>query len=84
MLTIECVDPLIDVEKVRPHLVALFSLTNAEAQIAVRLANGESVEQIAIGRRSSEQTVRTQVNAVMSKLNAHRQSEVSSIVNRLR
>lgn len=84
MLTIECVDPLINVEKVTPHLVALFALTNAEAQIAIRLANGASVEQIAIDRRSSEQTVRTQVKAVMSKLNAHRQSEVSSIVNRLR
>jgi DNA-binding CsgD family transcriptional regulator len=84
MLNIECIAPHVDAERVAPHLMALFGLTNAEAQIAVSLANGQSVDQIALERRSSSQTVRSQVKAIMSKLNAHRQSEVASIVNRLR
>ena len=84
MLTIDCVDPALEVAKIAPHLVAMFALTNAEAHIAVRLANGASVEQIAVERGSSEQTVRTQIKAIMSKMNARRQSEVSAIVARLR
>jgi DNA-binding CsgD family transcriptional regulator len=84
MLNIECIEPNVDAAKVAPHLVALFGLTNAEAQIAVSLANGQSVDQIALDRSSGSQTVRSQVKAIMSKLNTHRQSEVASIVNRLR
>lgn len=84
MLNIECIAPHVDAVRVAPHLMALFGLTNAEALIAVSLANGQSVDQIAVERRSSSQTVRSQVKAIMSKLNAHRQSEVASIVNRLR
>lgn len=84
MLNIECIEPNVDAAKVAPHLVALFGLTNAEAQIAVSLANGQSVDQIALERSSGSQTVRSQVKAIMSKLSTHRQSEVASIVNRLR
>ena len=84
MLNIECIEPNVDAAKVVPHLVALFGLTNAEAQIAVSLANGQSVDQIALERSSGSQTVRSQVKAIMSKLSTHRQSEVASIVNRLR
>jgi len=84
MLTIECVDPVLEVSKIVPHLVAMYALTNAEAQIAVHLANSASVEEIAFERGSSEQTVRTQIKAIMSKMNTRRQSEVSAIVTRLR
>jgi DNA-binding CsgD family transcriptional regulator len=84
MLTIECVDPMLEVAKLAPHLVAMFALTNAEAHIAIHLGNGASVEQIAVERGSSEQTVRTQIKAIMSKMQARRQSEVSAIVARLR
>jgi DNA-binding NarL/FixJ family response regulator len=62
----------------------MYALTNAEAQIAVHLANSASVEEIAFERGSSEQTVRTQIKAIMSKMNTRRQSEVSAIVTRLR
>lgn len=84
MIAIECVDPQMSAEKTVPRLIAMFALTNAEAHIAVCLSNGQSVEQVAFDRRSSEHTIRSQIRAIMSKLNVHRQAEVTSIVSRLR
>jgi DNA-binding CsgD family transcriptional regulator len=83
MISIECVDSQLIAEKTIPRLIAMFALTNAEAHIAVCLSNGQSVNQIAIDRRASEHTIRSQIKAIMSKLNAHRQAEVTSIVSRL-
>jgi len=60
-----------------PFVVAeTFALTPAEAQIAVALADGRSVEEIAAERRVSVATVRSQLAAAMHKMGVHRQPEL--------
>lgn len=84
MLHIEVSEPLTDSAIVAPRLQSLFQLSAAEAQVAVSVANGKSLLDIALERGSSEATVRTQLKAGMAKMAIHRQSEVAAIVTRLR
>lgn len=53
-------------------------LTPAEANVAVRLAEGESPEQIASARRASIATVRVQIRSVYQKLGVHRAGELTA------
>ncbi|WP_085315756.1 helix-turn-helix transcriptional regulator [Derxia lacustris] len=60
-----------------PFVVAeTFGLTPAEARIAVGLAAGSSVEEIAAERCVSLATVRSQLAAAMHKMGVHRQPEL--------
>ena len=63
------------------RLRSLYGLSRVEAEIAERLAAGASVAEISRERRTSVQTVRTQVKAVASKLACGRQAEIAAIVN---
>ncbi|HVI30912.1 helix-turn-helix transcriptional regulator [Phenylobacterium sp.] len=61
-----------------------FGLTPAEADVAVRLAEGHSREAIAEERRASLETVRSQIKTVFAKLDVRRETELSVRLNRMR
>lgn len=62
-------------------LKTTFLLTNAEAQIAMQLANGQKPEDIAESRKVSVVTIRTQIKSIYEKMGIHRQGD---LVARLR
>lgn len=62
------------------QLRAFFDLTEAEAMIGTRLADGMSLPEIAAMRRVSLATVRAQLKSLLQKMECHRQSELVSVV----
>ena len=64
-------------------LRAALGLTEAEAQIALRLANGEAREAIAAERGTSAQTLGTQIKSILRKSDVGREAELTALVNRL-
>lgn len=64
-------------------LIRLFGLSPAEADVAVRLASGDNLAEIATGRGVARETVRVQLKSILRKLDAGRQSDVVRIVERL-
>jgi DNA-binding CsgD family transcriptional regulator len=64
-------------------LRAALGLTAAEAEIALRLANGEAREAIAATRGTSAQTLGTQVKSILRKSDVGREAELAALVNRL-
>lgn len=67
----------------RCRLERLFGLTRTEAELTVRLAQGESSEAIASARGVSVETVRTQLRTVFRKTGTHRQGELVCLVGRV-
>lgn len=60
-----------------PLLVAeCFSLTPAEARVAVRIAHGQSPKEIAAAHGTSEATVRSQLNRTLQKAGVARQPDL--------
>lgn len=76
---------LIDPEqKCRPPEALLrhtFDLTPAEAKLATRLANGETVEIVSDSLGITKSTARNQLKAVFAKLGIHRQAELVSLIS---
>lgn len=67
------------------HVLRLaFGLSPAEAEIALRLSEGESREEIAEVRGASIETVRSQVKSLFAKLGVRRAGELAAKLNRLR
>jgi DNA-binding CsgD family transcriptional regulator len=64
-------------------LRAALGLTEAEAAIALRLANGEAREEIAAARGTSAQTLGTQIKSILRKGDVAREAELTALVNRL-
>lgn len=62
------------------RLQHLFRLSPAEAEIAVKLANGLSLAEIADERQVSLGTVRTQLKSLAPKLGCRRQVEIAVLV----
>lgn len=60
-----------------------YGLSEAEALIALALADGKTVREIADNRRSSVHTVRNQLKSVMSKMGVNRQAQLVATVIRL-
>ena len=60
-----------------------YGLTVAEAEVALRLAEGLSTEEIALQRKASRNTVRNQVQALLWKMEARSRGDVIRIVSRL-
>ena len=58
----------------------LFGLSQAEAQISIRLAEGFSPADIAEQRRVTDGTVRVQVKTIMAKLGCRRQTQIAAAV----
>lgn len=67
----------------RARLQRLYKLTAAEAELAVMLANGDSLERIAEERVVSLETVRTQMKTVFRKTGANRQGQLVGWVVKL-
>ena len=63
---------------------SLFDLTPAEARVARGLAAGQTVRDLAADSGTSANTVRTHVNAVLTKTGYSRQSDVVALLNGLR
>ena len=62
----------------------LYGLTAAEAEIAVGLATGKSLAELAAERGTRVTTVRTQLGKILKKTDARRQSNLVSMILRLR
>lgn len=73
-----------DQRSVRAKVQEGFSLTAAEAEIAIGLAEGLSPAAIAAQRRSAIGTVRKQIRSICEKMGCHRQSEIGAKVNKFR
>lgn len=67
----------------RRLLVNVFRLTDAEADVALRLARGDPREVIAAARGASLQTVKSQLQAVFAKLGVRREVELVARLSRL-
>lgn len=66
-----------------PVLQALFDLTPSEARIALAIAEGHSIEDIAADSHRSVETVRGHLKNVQSKTGCRRQAELSSLLQQL-
>lgn len=61
-----------------PFIVAaLYDFTPAEAGVAVAIANGDTVQQIATARGVAVSTIRAQLSNVLAKMGVSRQSQVA-------
>ena len=65
------------------HLRSLFRLSPAEADIAVSLATGAELTEIAGGRNVTVNTLRSQIASVMGKTGTRRQAELVALVSKL-
>jgi DNA-binding CsgD family transcriptional regulator len=62
----------------------LYGLTAAEAEIAISLATGKTVDQVADERGTKRDTVRTQLKHILTKTSASNQSALTGMIVRLR
>jgi DNA-binding CsgD family transcriptional regulator/PAS domain-containing protein len=58
----------------------LWDLTAAEAQIAIAIAAGSRLEEIAARNHTSRETVRVHLRRILAKTGAHRQSELVRLI----
>ena len=63
---------------------SVFGLTPTEAAVAILLAQGESLKNVADQRQISYETARTHMKALFMKMGARRQSEIVSLITKLR
>jgi DNA-binding CsgD family transcriptional regulator len=62
------------------NLVSVYSLTPSEAQVAISLANGHSIDEIAESSYHSAHTIRSQLKSVFRKTGVSRQSELIKLL----
>ena len=74
-------DPRPNLTRVIEPLRNCFRLTRAEALVAIAIAEGSSLPQIAERRSVSVATIRTQLKTVAAKLGCTRQSQIAAIVH---
>ncbi|MCI3135241.1 helix-turn-helix domain-containing protein [Phenylobacterium aquaticum] len=67
----------------RSELIALFGLTDREADVAALLGEGASLDDAARRLEISEHTVRQHLKAVFGKVGVSRQAELVRIISRL-
>jgi DNA-binding CsgD family transcriptional regulator len=68
----------------RGRVQRLYGLTEAEAEIAIGVASGKSLPELAEERGTQVTTVRTQLGKILKKTDARRQSTLVSMILRLR
>jgi len=61
-------------------LVSVYNLTPSEAQVAISLANGHSIDEIANRSNHSTHTIRSQLKSVFRKTGVSRQSELIKVL----
>jgi DNA-binding CsgD family transcriptional regulator len=62
------------------NLVSVYNLTPSEAQVAISLANGHSIDEIANSSHHSAHTIRSQLKSVFRKTGVSRQSELIKLL----
>ena len=62
------------------NLVSVYGLTPSEAQVAISLANGHSIDEIANASHHSAHTIRSQLKSVFRKTGVSRQSELIKLL----
>lgn len=62
-------------------LQGLFDLTPSEARVARRIAEGKSIDAIAIVHGVSRETIRSQLSAVLGKTGLNRQAELVALLS---
>lgn len=62
-------------------LAQRFGLSTAETDVAIRIARGQVIKEIAEERDASPQTVKVQIKSIMAKLDCSRQIEIAALVN---
>ncbi len=62
------------------NLVSVYNLTPSEAQVAISLANGHSIDEIANLSNHSAHTIRSQLKSVFRKTGVARQSELIKLL----
>lgn len=67
-------------ELVGRHLARIYRMSAAETDVALRLADGQSIGEISEARGSAVGTVRIQVKHILSKMDARRQADVVRMV----
>jgi DNA-binding CsgD family transcriptional regulator len=65
-----------------PMLTQLYGLTRRESEIAIAIANGKSLREIAAGSSRSERTVRNHLQGVFTKTQTNRQAELAKLILR--
>ena len=63
--------------------VSAFRLTPTEAQLAIRIAGGLSLDQVAEELNMSRETSRNHLKAIFAKTGTHRQGELVALLSRL-
>ncbi len=76
-------DPAQAAPDIAPQVQAMFGLTAAEADLAMRLLRGETLEEAAEAREVKTSTVRSQLKTVMAKTDTRRQPELVALMARL-
>lgn len=62
------------------NLVSVYGLTPSEAQVAISMANGHSIEEIATTSHHSAHTIRSQLKSTFRKTGVSRQSELIKLL----
>jgi DNA-binding CsgD family transcriptional regulator len=63
-----------------PNLVSVYKLTPSEAQVAISIANGYCIEDIATNSHHSAHTIRSQLKSTFKKTGVSRQSELIKLL----
>ena len=64
-------------------LVDMFAITRAEAEIALLLHDGRDLDEIAVKRSVSRETIRTQVKSLLGKLDLPSQKRLVMLLSRV-
>jgi DNA-binding CsgD family transcriptional regulator len=70
------IDPEQDAEPPKMLMRRLFGLTNAEAEVALRVVHGDALNPISADLAVSMATIKTHMNHIFAKTNTHRQAEL--------
>lgn len=76
-------DPDVDARPLRDVLRRLYRLSEKEAVLAVRIADGQRLDAAAKETGISYETARSYLKAVFGKLGVHRQAELASAIRKL-
>ena len=73
-------DPFAMADDTEQRLITVFGLSRAQAAVALGLAQGRTIEELAEARKVSRETVKVQVRDVAARLGCRRQAEIAAVV----
>jgi DNA-binding CsgD family transcriptional regulator len=80
-LSIVFITPVVPNSSLSPDLLqALFDLTPAEARVASLVADGKTIEGIAVATSGSQNTIRSHLKSVFQKTGVRRQTDLVSLI----